>query len=426
MNKSEKILITGTAGFIGYHTAKKFLAEGYEVVGLDNINDYYDVRLKYSRLEESGLTKYASIHYMLNINLKLEIRNLAGTMQKDLNSKFQISNFNLHPATLKTLQENSPFEYGTIYQSTTHKNYRFTRLALEDYDSLKKLFEKEKFDRVVHLAAQAGVRYSLTNPFTYMDCNINGHLNIMEACRHNKVKHLVYASSSSVYGSNTKMPLSTSDNVDHPISLYAATKKANELMSHTYSHLYGLPTTGLRFFTVYGPFGRPDMALFLFTKAMLEDKAIDVYNHGEMWRDFTYVGDIVEGVYRVTFESKALDMRITDDRLQIGSSDPNRKSKIENRQSTIKSDPSTSATAPYKVYNIGNSSPVKLLDFIKAIEDKLGKKAKMNMMDMQPGDVPKTWADTTNLEADVGYKPDTSVEEGVGRFIGWYREYYNK
>ena len=414
----EKILITGTAGFIGYHTAKKFLAEGYEVVGLDNINDYYDVRLKFSRLGESGITEESARSYTLQV---------AGSMLQVLKAANpKLATCNLQPATLKTLQEHPPFKYGTLYQSATNPRYRFIRLALEDYDCLKELFEKEKFDRVVHLAAQAGVRYSLTNPFTYMDCNINGHLNIMEACRHNKVKHLVYASSSSVYGSNTKMPLSTSDNVDHPISLYAATKKANELMSHTYSHLYGLPTTGLRFFTVYGPYGRPDMALFLFTKAMLEDKAIDVYNHGEMWRDFTYVDDIVEGVYKVTFESKALDIQITDDRLQIGWSDPNRQSTIDNRKSKIKPDPSTSATAPFKVYNIGNSSPVKLLDFIKAIEDKLGKKAKMNMMDMQPGDVPKTWADTTDLEADVGYKPDTSIEEGVGRFVEWYRKYYDK
>lgn len=384
----EKILITGTAGFIGYHSALKFLSEGYEVVGLDNINDYYDVNLKYGRLSETGFDKDSEIQSML----------------QDTNSD---NSRNTHPATLKTKNEVSPFEYGALYQSSKYRHYRFIRLALEDYDSLKELFEQEKFDRVVHLAAQAGVRYSLTNPFTYLDCNMNGHLNIMEACRHNKVKHLVYASSSSVYGSNIKMPLSTSDNVDHPISLYAATKKANELMSHTYSHLYGLPTTGLRFFTVYGPYGRPDMALFLFTKAILENRPIDVFNHGEMWRDFTYVDDIVEGVFRVTFESYALKTR--DD------NDPG-----------TDHDPSTSRTAPYKVYNIGNSSPVKLLDFIDAIEHQLGRKATKNMMDMQAGDVPKTWADTTDLEKDVGYKPDTPIEEGVRKFISWYRKYYNQ
>ena len=430
MNKSEKILITGSAGFIAYHTALKFLSEGYEVVGLDNINDYYDINLKYGRLAECGITHKSDICYEVNRNLKLENGNLENEVREERpNFKFQISNFHSHPATLKTLQDPSPFKYGTLYQSTTIPRYRFIRLALEDYESLKELFEREKFDRVVHLAAQAGVRYSLTNPFTYADCNLNGHLNIMEACRHNKVKHLVYASSSSVYGSNTKMPLSTSDNVDHPISLYAATKKANELMSHTYSHLYGLPTTGLRFFTVYGPWGRPDMALFLFTKAMLKDKPIDVYNHGEMWRDFTYVDDIVEGVYRVTFKIPTVQNTesVTGSRLQVAGSEDNLQTATCNVQQLDKQDdPSTSTTAPYKIYNIGNSSPVKLTDFIHAIEKALGKKAKMNMMDMQPGDVPKTWADTSDLEQDVGYKPDTPVEVGVGRFVEWYREYYEK
>lgn len=396
----EKILITGTAGFIGYHTALKFLSEGYQVVGLDNINDYYDVNLKYSRLAESGISKNANAIY--SFTNKLENSNLN-------NEQRTTNNEQLHPATIKTKSEDSPFNYATLYQSTTHPAYRFIRLALEDYGSLKELFEKEKFDRVVHLAAQAGVRYSLRNPFTYLDCNLNGHLNIMEVCRHNKVKHLVYASSSSVYGTNTKMPLSTSDNVDHPISLYAATKKANELMSHTYSHLYGLPTTGLRFFTVYGPWGRPDMALFLFTKAMLEDEPIDVYNHGEMWRDFTYVNDIVEGVFHVTFHSRALNTKHFNHRsFNKGGQTPNTEHKTPN----------------FKVYNIGNSSPVKLLDFIKAIEENLGKKAEMNMMDIQPGDVPKTWADTTDLEQDVGYKPNTPIEVGVGKFVEWYRKYY--
>lgn len=415
MNKSEKILITGTAGFIGYHTALKFLSEGYQVVGLDNINDYYDINLKYGRLAEMGIGKESVICYQL--------RGTGYELRVDENPQPETRNPQ-HPATIKTRSDDSPFSYATLYQSSTYPAYRFIRLALEDYESIKELFEKEKFDRVVHLAAQAGVRYSLTNPFTYVDCNLNGHLNIMEACRHNKVKHLVYASSSSVYGSNTKMPLSTSDNVDHPISLYAATKKANELMSHTYSHLYGLPTTGLRFFTVYGPWGRPDMALFLFTKAMLEDKPIDVYNHGDMWRDFTYVEDIVEGVYRVTFRIPTMSKyeSVPGSVLQVSGSENNPQPATRNSQpGTRNPNP-----APYKVYNIGNSSPVKLLDFIKAIEENLDKKAEMNMMDMQPGDVPKTWADTSDLEKDVGYKPNTPIEVGVERFVEWYKEYYNK
>lgn len=399
----QKVLITGTAGFIGYHTAKKFLKEGYEVVGLDNINDYYDVGLKYGRLEETGINSDSKIRYQLQVAA--------------LPAGRQGSRLQVEPATLLTLTADSPFEYGTLYQSSEDPAYSFIRLALEDYEALNELFDKEKFDYVVHLAAQAGVRYSLTNPFTYADCNLNGHLNIMEACRHHKVKHLVYASSSSVYGNNTKMPLSTSDNVDHPISLYAATKKANELMSHTYSHLYGLPTTGLRFFTVYGPWGRPDMALFLFTKAMLRDEPIDVYNHGEMWRDFTYVDDIVEGVYRVTFQSEALKHSDNVAALPAG-----RQARLQ--QEKISTDPSTSYTAPYKIYNIGNSSPVKLTEFIHAIEKALDKKAKMNLMEMQPGDVPKTWADTTDLERDVDYRPDTPIENGVKNFVEWYREYF--
>ena len=397
----KKVLITGTAGFIGYHTALKFLSEGYQVVGLDNINDYYDTGLKYGRLEETGISKDSERTYQLQVDPAI-INHQSSVIN-------QLATCNLQPATIKTMIADSPFDYGALYQSSIHTTYSFIRLALEDFERLNELFQKEKFDYVVHLAAQAGVRYSLTNPFTYADCNLNGHLNIMEACRHHKVKHLVYASSSSVYGNNTKMPLSTSDNVDHPISLYAATKKANELMSHTYSHLYGLPTTGLRFFTVYGPWGRPDMALFLFTKAMLKDEPIDVYNRGEMWRDFTYVEDIVEGVFRITFNSYAL-RKFENGNLKL------------ERENT---DPSISNSAPYKVYNIGNSSPVKLTDFIHAIEKALNKKARMNLMEMQPGDVPKTWADTTDLEQDVNYKPDTPIEVGVGRFVGWYRKYYN-
>lgn len=353
-----KILVTGTAGFIGFHLAQKLINRGDEVIGLDGINDYYDVNLKYNRLEYTGIPK-------------------------------------------------DKIKYNKLTESVKFSNYKFIQLDLEDKASLDTLFEKEKFDKVCHLAAQAGVRYSLENPQAYIDSNIIGHLNILEACLHNNVKHLAYASSSSVYGNNTKMPLSTSDNVDHPISLYAASKKSNELMSHTYSHLFGIPTTGLRFFTVYGPWGRPDMALFIFTKNILEGKPINIFNHGNMFRDFTYVDDIVEGVTRVIDNPPFI----------------NNQSSIKNNQS---SDPSTSPTAPYKIYNIGNSSPVKLMEFVKAIEKSLGKRATKNFMDIQPGDVPKTWADTTDLENDLNYKPDTPVELGVSRFIDWYRHYYKK
>ena len=344
-----KILITGTAGFIGYHLAKRLIERGDEVIGLDNINDYYDVNLKYGRLKESGIEKEA-------------------------------------------------IEYNKLVESNKYPNYKFIKLNLEDRENLFKLFKEEKFDKVCHLAAQAGVRYSLTNPYAYIDSNIVGHMNILEAVRHHDVKALSYASSSSVYGLNKKQPFSTNDNVDHPISLYAATKKSNELMSHTYSYLYNIPTTGLRFFTVYGPWGRPDMALFKFVKNILEDKPIDVYNYGNMQRDFTYIDDIVEGVVRVI------------DNPPTGN--PNWDGK-----------PSESI-APYKVYNIGNGSPVKLMDFIEAIEEILGKKAKKNLLPMQPGDVPSTWADTTNLEKDFGYKPFTPVKEGIEKFIKWYKEFY--
>ncbi len=273
-------------------------------------------------------------------------------------------------------------------------------MNLEDRDQLTALFEREKFDNVCNLAAQAGVRYSLKTPYAYINSNIVGFVNILEACRHHNIRHMVYASSSSVYGNNTKMPLSTSDNVDHPISLYAATKKSNELMAHTYSHLFGLPTTGLRFFTVYGPWGRPDMALFLFTKAILEDKPIKVFNHGDMVRDFTYIDDIVEGVIRVM----------------------DRPAKPNNKNMD---DISASNLAPYKIYNIGNSSPVQLMEYISAIEKTLGKKAKKEFLPMQPGDVPRTEADVTDLVKDIGYKPTTKVEEGIREFIEWYKEFYS-
>ncbi|WP_152268879.1 NAD-dependent epimerase [Agriterribacter humi] len=347
-----KILITGTAGFIGFHLANYLIKRGDEVVGLDSINDYYDVNLKYNRLQTVGINK-----------------------------------------------EN--MEYNKLVSSSKHANYSFIQLQLEDKENLEKLFAGQQFDKVCNLAAQAGVRYSLTNPDAYLNSNIVGFLNILECCRHNKVKHLAYASSSSVYGLNGKSPFATSDNVDHPISLYAASKKSNELMAHTYSHLFKVPTTGLRFFTVYGPWGRPDMALFLFTKAILENKPIQVFNNGNMVRDFTYIADIVEGVVRV-IDNPPAGNPLWD---------------------AAHPDPSTS-TAPYKVYNIGNNNPVRLMDFIEAIEEALGKKAEKQLLPMQPGDVASTCADVEDLVRDLHYKPDTKVGEGIKNFIEWYRAYY--
>ncbi len=347
-----KILITGSAGFIGYHLAKALVAQGDEIVGLDCINDYYDPRVKYDRLAELGILK--------------------GEMAQ-----------------------------GAFTQSKRHPNFRFVYMKLEDEAGMNRLFAGEQFDVVVNLAAQAGVRYSLTNPMAYVKSNMLGFVNVLEGCRHHGVKHLVYASSSSVYGLNERMPFSTRDNVDHPISLYAASKKSNELMAHTYSHLYGLPTTGLRFFTVYGPWGRPDMALFLFTEAMLKGEPIKVFNRGEMMRDFTYIDDIVEGVRRVVSH------------LPKGRTDWDGKNP----------DPSSSK-APYKIYNIGNSAPVKLMDFIRAIEEELGIVAQKDLLPMQPGDVAATWADVSDLVEDLNYKPKTSVEEGVRAFVEWYRGYY--
>jgi UDP-glucuronate 4-epimerase len=348
-----KILITGTAGFIGFHLANRLIARGDKVFGLDCINDYYDVNLKYARLEQAGISRDAV--------------------------------------------EQSRSKFGTI-----NENYRFLQAHLEDKETIARVFRENEFDAVVNLAAQAGVRYSLINPQAYIDSNIVGFMNILEGCRHHGVKHLVYASSSSVYGLNENMPFSTSDNVDHPVSLYAASKKSNELMAHTYSHLYGLPTTGLRFFTVYGPWGRPDMALFLFTKAMLEGQPIQVFNHGNMVRDFTYVDDIVEGIVRVI------------DHPPAGNPD----------WSGQHPDPSTSR-APYKVYNIGNNNPVKLMDFIRAIEDKLGIEAKKDFLPIQPGDVPATYANVDDLVEDLGYKPETTIQEGINAFIDWYQAYFS-
>jgi UDP-glucuronate 4-epimerase len=333
-----KIMVTGSAGFIGSALSLKLLERGDEVIGVDNLNDYYDVKLKEARLDR-----------------------------------------------------NQTFDHYTHY-----------RCSLEDREQLHKIFKQHKPQRVVNLAAQAGVRYSIVNPYAYIDSNIVGFINILEACRHNKVENLVYASSSSVYGGNTKLPFSVHDNVDHPLSLYAATKKANELMAHTYSSLYQLPTAGLRFFTVYGPWGRPDMALFLFTKNILKGKPIDVFNYGKHSRDFTYIDDIVEGVIRT------LD-KIPEPNLEWSGDQPD----------------SATSPAPYRLYNIGNSSPVQLMDYIAAIEKCIDRKAELNLLPMQPGDVPDTYADVDALTKDVGYKPSTPVEVGVSRFVEWYREFYN-
>lgn len=331
-----KFLVTGAAGFIGFHACKRLLQAGHEVVGLDNMNDYYDVNLKQARLD--------------------------------------------------------------LLQSPL---FSFHKIDLADREGIAQLFAHEKFNRVIHLAAQAGVRYSLENPFAYADSNLIGYLNILEGCRHNHVEHLLYASSSSVYGLNRKMPFSTDDSVDHPVSLYAATKKANELMAHTYSHLYGIPTTGLRFFTVYGPWGRPDMALFKFTKAMLEGKSIDVYNYGKMKRDFTYIDDIVEAIVR----------------MQDIIPQPN-------PEWTVETGSPANSSAPYRVYNIGNSSPVELMDYITALEEALGMVAEKNMMPIQPGDVLETSADTKPLYDMVGFRPQTTVSQGVKNFVDWYKAYY--
>lgn len=356
-----KILVTGTAGFIGSHLAIKLLERGDEVIGLDNINDYYDQNVKYGRLQRGGI--------------------------------------------INSLEEGKDILYGKLLTSKTNPKYKFIKLNLEDKDAMMNLFAQEKFDAVCNLAAQAGVRYSLTNPDAYMDSNIIGFMNILESCRHNDVKNLSYASSSSVYGLNEELPFSTNHNVDHPISLYAASKKSNELMAHTYSHLFGISTTGLRFFTVYGPWGRPDMALFLFTKAALEGKKIDVFNNGDMLRDFTYIDDIVEGVIRVIDNPAKKDESWNGKTGQVSTS-----------------------SAPYKIYNIGNNNPVKLMDFITAIENKLGRTIEKNMMPIQAGDVPATFADVTDLVEDLGYKPETSVQDGINNFIDWYLDFfkYNK
>ncbi len=333
-----KVLVTGTAGFIGNNLSQRLLNRGDSVIGIDNLNDYYDVSLKEARLAKI----------------------------------------------------------------IDHDNFTEARFDLEDRDAVAELFKTHKPDRVVNLAAQAGVRYSLENPYAYIDTNIMGFINILEACRHNDVEHLVYASSSSVYGANTNMPFSVHNNVDHPVSLYAATKKSNELMAHTYSHLYNIPTTGLRFFTVYGPWGRPDMALFLFTKNILADKPIDVFNYGNHRRDFTYIDDIVEGVIRTLDTVPSANDKWSGDT----------------------PDPATSK-APYKLYNIGNNQPVELRRYIEVLEDCLGKKATQNLLPLQMGDVPDTYADVEALVEDVNYKPETTIETGIENFVRWYRDFYS-
>lgn len=350
--KNKKVLVTGTAGFIGFYLARKLAERGNEVVGLDNINDYYGIRIKYDRLRQSGI-------------------------------------------------EEEEIKYNKFIPSKKYPKYRFIKLDLEDRENILKLFEGEGFEYTVNLAAQAGVRYSLINPYVYINSNITGFLNILEGCRSNHIKHLVFASSSSVYGANTKMPFSVHHNVDHPISLYAATKKANELMAHTYASLYKLPCTGLRFFTVYGPWGRPDMALFKFTDAIMQGKPIDVFNYGKMQRDFTYIDDIVEGILRVMDRIPKSDLKWSGD-------DP---------------DPSSSY-APYRLYNIGNNNPVELMRFIEIIEKCLGKKAEIKMLPIQAGDVPATYADIDDLFRDVGFRPTTSIEEGIKKFTDWYRNYF--
>ena len=340
MEKNKKILVTGAAGFIGFHLCEKLMKEGFDVVGLDNINDYYDVNLKYGRLKELGIHKNEAEQF---------------------------------------LNKTSSSIYG--------QKLSFIRMNLEDYENLPKLFENENFDIVCNLAAQAGVRYSIENPRAYIDSNIQGYLNVLECCRHYSVKRLVYASSSSVYGNSNSVPFKESDNVDHPISLYAATKKSNELMAHTYSHLYNIQTIGLRFFTVYGPWGRPDMALFLFTDAIINNKPIKVFNHGNLSRDFTFIDDIIDGIFATLIKD-------------------------------------SKENSNYQLYNIGNSSPVKLMDFINEIEQSTGKIAKKEMLPIQPGDVNQTYADVAKLENEFDYQSKTPIKIGVSRFVDWYKEYY--
>lgn len=347
-----KILVTGSAGFIGFHLVQKLIDEGHEIIGFDNINDYYDVRIKHGRLMHAGI-------------------------------------------------DHKKIEEGKIVDSSVYPNYRFLKSDLENQPAVLNLFKYEKFDVVVNLAAQAGVRYSIENPYAYVNSNLVGFMNILEGCRQNNVQQLLYASTSSVYGLNTKMPLSPHDPTEHPMTLYAATKKANEMMAHSYSHLYNLPTTGLRFFTVYGPWGRPDMALFLFTKAIIAGEPVNVFNKGEMVRDFTYVEDITKSISRLC-----------------------KKPATENTAWNGQSPDSATSSCPYRIFNIGNANPVKLLEYIKAIEIALGKKAVLNLMPMQLGDVPKTEADISDLNEWVNFRPNTSIQEGIHQFVDWYTAFY--
>jgi UDP-glucuronate 4-epimerase len=365
MPGSKKILVTGTAGFIGFHLAERLIKEGYEVYGLDVINDYYDINLKFARLEEHGIR----LETAEGVNLETTPR------------------YNMTPSS-SNHSGTGHSVYNQIVDSTKYNNYKFIRLDLADHDTIVNFMLEQKFDYVVNLAAQAGVRYSIDNPRAYTHSNIDGFLSVLEGARYSKVKHLIYASTSSVYGLNTEMPLSEDQKTDRPMALYAATKKANELFAHSYSHLFDLPTTGLRFFTVYGPWGRPDMALFLFADAMLKDEPINVFNHGQMIRDFTYVDDIVESITRLVPQPP----------------------------------PKNADGAPFQVFNIGNSAPVELMAYIEALENALGKTAKKNFMDIQAGDVPATHADVSKLGEYVNFKPQTSVEKGVKLFVDWYLE----
>lgn len=348
-----KVLVTGTAGFIGHFVAKRFAEKGDIVIGLDNLNDYYDINLKLARLKNLGINA------------------------------------------------NDAEEWGKMVTSSIFSDFRFIRINLEETEEVKQLFENENFDLVIHLAAQAGVRYSITNPAVYIKSNIDGFLNILEGCRNTKVKHLVYASSSSVYGLNGKIPFSEKDGIAHPVSIYAATKKSNELMAHTYSQLFNIPTTGLRFFTVYGPWGRPDMSPHLFIDAIINDKPIKVFNNGDMWRDFTYIDDIVEGVVRISNIIPEADLQWDN---------------------TI-ADPSSS-TAPYKIYNIGNSTPIRLLDYIKCIENAIGKEAVKEYLPMQSGDVYQTYADSSAIAKVTGFRPSTPLQIGINKTLDWYKSYY--
>jgi UDP-glucuronate 4-epimerase len=372
-----KILVTGGAGFIGFHLTKALLARGDEVISIDNLNDYYDPQLKLDRLRALGFESG-------------EVETLAEGQNSTLNTQ----------------------------------NLTFQKLDLADRVGIENLFNTHNFDIVVNLGAQAGVRYSIQNPHAYVDSNLVGFVNILEGCRHSQVKHLVYASSSSVYGMNIKQPFSTSDRVDYPISLYAATKKSNELMAHTYSHLYGIPTTGLRFFTVYGPMGRPDMAYFSFTKKILNGDTIDVFNNGEMQRDFTYIDDIVEGVIRVMerppISGRPENVVCHPEGIEGSPTDE----QVASHTLRMTGEKITNAQAPYKIYNIGNNQPVTLRRFITAIETACGKKAKENLLPMQPGDVPITYADVDELIADIGFKPATTIEDGINKFVEWYKNYY--